>query len=298
MSYAPIVVFAFNRLEPLKRCVASLLENGEAAESDLIVFVDGPRESKEGESEKVNAVREYVKTISGFKSLTYHFSEVNMKLASSIITGVTKVINEYGRAIVVEDDLLVCKNFLSFMNQGLEKYENQSKVFSICGYSNVVKIPKGYTYDCYFCPRSSSWGWATWRDRWITVDWSLEDWENVKSRSKAFNKWGGSDCFDMLKGWKNGMISSWAIRFCYAQFKQDKVSLFPVNSLIDNKGFDGEGTNCRKWSRFKSNLDKSQKNNFLLPEEINVNPVIRKSFLSYNTIMIRIYSRIMYFFYR
>ena len=44
--YAPIIIFAFNRLEPLKRCVASLLANSEAAESDLIVYVEYYREAR------------------------------------------------------------------------------------------------------------------------------------------------------------------------------------------------------------------------------------------------------------
>lgn len=99
--FAPIVLFAFNRIEVLKLCVASLLQNSEAEESDLIVYVDGPRANKEGEAEKVEAVRDYVKGISGFKSLTYHFSKANKKLGPSMIAGVTEVINEYGKAIII-----------------------------------------------------------------------------------------------------------------------------------------------------------------------------------------------------
>ena len=255
MNYAPIVIFAFNRLEPLKRCVASLLQNSEAAESDLFVYVDGPRAQKEGEAEKVEAVREFVKTITGFKSVTYHFSEVNKKLGPSIIAGVTEVINQYGRAIVIEDDLIACKNMLAFVNQGLKQYEKVQEVFSISAYTNRVKIPKDYPYDAYFCPRSTSWGWATWKDRWDSVDWELKNWSAVEQNAKAFNRWGGSDCFGMLKAWHEGRNQSWAIRFCYNQFVQDKQSLFPIISKIDNEGFDGSGTNCQQYNRFKFELD-------------------------------------------
>lgn len=48
MEYAPIVVFAFNRLDVLKACIDSLLSNSEVSESDLIVYVDGPREGRGG----------------------------------------------------------------------------------------------------------------------------------------------------------------------------------------------------------------------------------------------------------
>ena len=298
MKYAPIIIFAFNRLEPLKATVASVLRNSEAAECDLFIFVDGARPHKEGEGEKVRGVREYVKTIQGFKSVTTCFSEANKGLGPSIIAGVTEVINRYGRAIVLEDDLILSENCLSFMNQGLDRYEMESKVFSVCGYTNKIKVPKDYEYDSYFCTRSSSWGWATWADRWNSVDWELTDWEKYLSMRHAFNKWGGSDCFGMLQGWKEGRNRSWAIRFCFAQFLQDKLSLFPIISKINNNGFDGEGTNCKKYSRFKFEFDVSGCKQLRYPVDTKINTKLLKSSLWYHSIPIRIWSRIMYVVYR
>lgn len=227
MRYAPIILFAFNRLESLKATVASVLRNSEATESDLYVFVDGARPNKQGEMKKVHEVHEFVKTISGFKSVNYIFAKQNKGLGPSIIAGVTEVINRYGRAIVLEDDLVLSHNCLSFMNQGLDKYEKDPKVFSVCGYSNKVKVPNGYLADSYFCVRSSSWGWATWSDRWNSVDWDLMDWKKYEGMKSAFNRWGGSDCFGMLQDWKEGRNKSWAIRFCFSQFLQKKTFSFP-----------------------------------------------------------------------
>lgn len=297
MEFAPIVLFAFNRLEPLKTCIASLLLNSEACETDLVVYVDGPKNNKEGETEKVASVREFVRGLSGFKSLTYHFSETNKGLASSIIAGVSDVIGEYGRAIVLEDDLVVGENFLSFMNQSLDLYEKREEVFSICGYTNIVKMPDGYPYDSYFCPRSSSWGWATWVDRWNSCDWELNNWGGVQANAKSFNKWGGSDCFGMLKAWKEGRNQSWAIRFCYNQFLQDKYSLFPIMSHVGNVGLVGEGTNSKQWNRYKYKLDISDNKVFRYPIELILNKSIKRSFLSYYSIPIRIYSKLMYMVY-
>ena len=290
--YAPIVLFAFNRLEPLKACLASLLNNSEAAETDLIVFVDGPRTTKEGEADKVEAVREFVNGITGFKTLETHFSEGNKGLGPSIIAGVTDVIRRYGKAIVIEDDLIASSNMLAYVNQGLDKYESNPKVFSISAYSNRVKAPKEYKYDAYFAPRSSSWGWATWNDRWLSCDWELKDWNGVEKNAKAFNQWGGSDCYGMLKGWKEGRNKSWAIRFCYNQFAQDKLSLFPLVSKIDNRGFDGSGTNCTVYNRFKFDFDETEMKEFRMPESFEMNPLLRKAAMKYHTIGIRAYSKI------
>lgn len=277
--------------------VQSLLQNEEAKDSDLYVYVDGPRNDKSGEKEQVKLVQEYVKNIEGFKSLHYTFSKKNKGLGNSIIQGVTQIINKYGKAIVLEDDLVFATNFLAYMNQGLDRYERECKVFSICGYSNKVNVPKGYEYDAYFCTRSSSWGWGTWADRWNSVDWELRDWDNYSKLRKAFNEWGGSDCFRMLRSVKEGWGNSWAIRFCFSQFLQDKLSLFPIISKVKNDGFDGKGTNCKKWSRFKSEFDTNGNKNINFPYKIKLNMSLYKSAMAYNTIFIRLYSRLMYFIY-
>ena len=292
--YAPIVVFAFNRLEPLKRCVASLLQNSEAAESDLIVFVDGPRTTKEGEAEKVKAVREYVKTITGFKSVTYHFSEKNRGLGPSLIAGINEVINLFGRAIIVEDDLNCSNNFLSFLNQGLDYYNDKKEVFSISGETVKVKAPQDYPYDNYFAPRAGCWGWATWKDRWDTVDFELKDWDSVVKNKGKFNRWGGSDCFRLLDGWHSGKNKSWAIRFNYSQFLQGATSVFPVVSKVSNEGFEEDGTNCKKvrYNRFAMTGDKSGKKVFRFNPDAKEDKRFVRQRMKPVRLWIRIYSKI------
>lgn len=295
MTYSPIVVFGFNRPDAIRNTIASLLKNEEAKESDLFVFVDGPREGKVGEKEKVEEVRELVKNIAAFKSLHYSFSEKNKGLASSIIEGVSQVINLYGRVIVLEDDLVLMPNFLNFMNQGLDFYENNQQVMSVCGHSCKVKTPKGYPYDAYFFTRSSSWGWGTWKDRWNQVDWELNDWDAVEANRKSFVKSQGSDVYKMLHDCKLGKNHSWAIRFCYAQFVQKRLSVIPNKSLVNNEGFAGDGTNCKKYSRFKFELNETkEKLSFRFPTEVSLIPSLYKQAIWYHSIPLRIWSRIMY----
>ena len=291
---APIILFAFNRLTALQQTIASLLANDEARDSVLYIYVDGARPDHEGEDMKVQVVRDYVSSIRGFKEVHTDFSDGNRGLGASIIRGVTEVIHKHGRAIVLEDDLVLSPNFLCFMNHGLARYARESRVFSICGYSNKVKVPRGYEADTYFCTRSSSWGWATWADRWDSVDWEFEHWDTYKPHATAFNRWGGSDCWKMLRDWHDGRNQSWAIRYCFNQFLQNKLSLFPIISKVDNRGFDGEGTNCKKWSRFKFVFDTECKRNFTYPNEITIHPQLYKSAMSYHSIMMRIWSRVMY----
>lgn len=292
MNFAPIVVFAFNRLDSLKKCIDSLLKNEESKFSDLYIFVDGAREDKSGEYDHVKCVQEYVQEITGFKSLTYEFSETNKGLGNSVISGVSKVIDDYGSAIVLEDDLIVSHNFLSYLNQGLVYYRDKGEVFSICAWSPFIHIPESYKYDAYTCVRSSSWGWATWKDRWNSVDWNLKDWKQCESNKRQFNDWGGSDSYGMLKGWKLGKNNSWAIRFVYSQFVQNKISVFSNKCLVDNYGFDGKGIDCPKYCRTKWNFEDNNDKLFIFPERLSLNKSILKQVMSYRTLQIRIKAKL------
>lgn len=291
---SPIIIFAFNRPDALSATVNALLRNPEAKDSNLFVFIDGSRSDKDGEKEKVNAVKEIASKIKGFKSIKCQFSNVNKGLGPSIINGVSDIIAKFGRVIVIEDDLIVQPNFLAFMNKALDKYENNEKVWSICGYTNKVVPSKNYDYDAYFCVRSSSWGWGTWADRWSSVDWSFTNWTDWTKYKNAFNRWGGSDCFSMLDNCRKGKNKSWAIRFCFNQFLKDKLSIFPIKSLVNNTGFDGEGTNCKKYSRFKFELMCPNISQFKFPENAMVNRTLKKQALHYHSIPQRLWSKLMY----
>lgn len=294
-NYSPICLFTYNRLEATKQTVAALKQNFLASQSPLIVFSDGGKDSVA--ALKVQAVRDFLYIIDGFKSVEIIESPVNKGLASSIISGVSLVVSKYGKAIVLEDDLVTTPNFLSYMNQALDFYEDNDKIISVCGYGLKIKKPKGYASDVYLYGRSSSWGWGTWKDRWESVDWDVKDWDqfkNDKDAIKAFNK-NGSDMFRMLKSVTEGDGNSWAIRLGYAQFKQQKYSVMPFYSLVDNIGFTGEGTNTRfRFSRFKTEKDKGIKEQFILDKRIEVNSQIQKACYKYHSIPIRVYSRIRY----
>ena len=133
--------------------------------------------------------------------------------------------------------------------------------------------------------------------RWNSVDWELENFDKYHILKKEFNRWGGSDCWKMLNDWKCGRNKSWAIRFCFAQFLQKKVSLFPVTSKVQNDGFDGKGTNCKRWSRFHCIFDNSAKKEFTYPENVSIHPSLFRSAIGYNSICKRIISRVMYLVY-
>lgn len=292
---APICLFTYNRLEETQKTITALQNDFLASKSKLIIFSDGPKDCKT--KIQVDLVRKYLNTITGFKSIKIVESSKNKGLGDSIIDGVTEVLGKYARVIVLEDDLRCTPNFLSYMNETLDYYENDSRIISVCGYGLKIKKPKDYHADVYLYGRSSSWGWATWQDRWIKIDWEVKDWKVFKDDAKAIKafNYNGSDMFKMLKSVTEGEANSWAIRFSYAQFVQNKYSIMPFYSKIENCGFGKQATNTKfNYSRFEIELDTTWNTEFSLSKDILVNHAIEKECYKYHSLPIRIYSRIRY----
>ena len=148
MEYAPIALFAFNRADSLEKSLNALARSFGAGQSDLYIFVDGPRNASE--RAKVDLVYALACRAEGFRSVSVRRAEANRGLGPSIMAGVSDVIGRYGRVIVLEDDLVVSPDFLQWMNAGLDQYETVREVFSVCGYSNKVSVPRDYRFDGYF----------------------------------------------------------------------------------------------------------------------------------------------------
>jgi GR25 family glycosyltransferase involved in LPS biosynthesis len=278
-TFAPIVLFTYKRLDTLKQTVDALKKNNLALESDLYIFSDAARDTQDAEA--VTAVREYLKSIDSFKTVTIYESLLNKGLATSIIEGVSQILKDHENVIVLEDDLVSTTNFLDFMNHSLQNFNNEENVFSISGFSFNLQLDDEYTYDTYFLNRGWSWGWATWADRWSKIDWEILDYNLfVKNNNaqKAFAK-GGSDLNGMLKKQMNQNLDSWAIRWFYNQFKLGGLTVYPVKSKIINEGFGINATHTKGSSRrYIPVLDNKNKRLFDFPPKVEISEIAQLKF--------------------
>jgi hypothetical protein len=292
-SLSPIAVFTYKKLTPLKETITALQKNTLAKGSELIVYSDGPK----GESDRgqIEEVRSFLKRIDGFKTITIKEAGQNKGLATSIIDGVSEILKSYNSVIVLEDDLVTSVNFLDFMNQALKTYETDRCVHSIAGYTVPIEAPKDYPFDNYFTRRASSWGWATWKDRWDKVDWAVSDYP-VFSRDKVaqrkFNAMG-SDMSGMLAKQMTGQISSWAIRWCYHQFKHSLFSAYPTVSKVANIGFGEAATHTKgNQNRFATPLDVTSRKNFNLKPAPELDRRFVKQFVAKYSLRTRAFYKI------
>ncbi|MDB5239127.1 MAG: hypothetical protein JWO00_462, partial [Candidatus Parcubacteria bacterium] len=240
---APIALFVYNRLEQTRATVEALRKNRLAAESELIVFSDGPKDA--ADAPKVAEVRSYIQAVQGFKNIRSIERAENWGLARSIIAGVTEVLNRPegpGSVIVMEDDLVTSPYFLQYMNDGLALYENESHVASIHGYIYPVKKPLPETF---FLRGADCWGWATWKRAWNRFEPDgaklLAELER-RSLMRSFDLDGSYGFSHMLKRQISGQNNSWAIRWHASAFLAGMLTLYPGVSLVDNVGQGTSGT--------------------------------------------------------
>lgn len=261
-KYAPIVLFCYKRLDTLIQTVEALQKNYLASESDLIIFSDAAKNDLD--LTQVNAVREYIKNIEGFKSIEIHCANENKGLATSIIDGVSLVLIDHEFVIVLEDDLETTPNFLHFMNFALQNYLNSDNIYSICAFSIYVKNKSNS--DVFLNARATSWGWATWKNQWKQIDFQKERMLSIINKNpallKKFAKTCGADAPKMLLNALNGKIDSWYIRWVFSNFLENRKAIFPYVSKVNNIGFDINATHCNGINSYISKLDSEYKIDF------------------------------------
>jgi hypothetical protein len=260
------VVFAFNRPVHLKKTLSALSKNIGAKDSNLYLFVDGPRNSEDRRT--INACIKVGNEFSdNFKTFEVKQSHVNNGLANSIIFGITHVLQNHPKVIVVEDDLVTSPYFLDFINRGLERYQNEKDVASIHGFvlpfTNPISEP-------FFMKGADCWGWGTWSNRWELFNPDgqvlLEELRS-KNLIDEFNLDGSYSFSEMLENQIAGKNNSWAIRWHASMFLRNKLTLYPAQTYVENIGFDGSGTHTGETSIFYSPVSQASQD---LPMEMTV----------------------------
>lgn len=241
VQLAPVVIFVYNRPQHTQRTISALLNNTLARETDVIIYSDAAK--VDAQSDNVNAVREYINKVSGFRSIRIVERTRNFGLARSIIEGVTEACEQYGNVIVLEDDLETSPYFLEFMNQALGKYAKTEEVMHISGCSYPIRQIE--EQGTYFLNVPLCWGWATWQRAWkkFSNDVAVMDRFDA-TMIRSFNFDNSYPYWAQLELNRAGKIRTWFVFWYATVFLQSGLCLFPSRSLVKNVGFDRSGVNC------------------------------------------------------
>jgi hypothetical protein len=239
---APIVLFCYNRIGHLKKTLNSLKRNKLSKFSKLIIFSDGPKNKLD--ELKIKNLRKYLRKIKGFKSIDIKEQINNKGLAQSIIDGLNLIFTKHSSAIILEDDLVVSRNFLTYMNDGLNYFRNNDKVISIHGYTYPLEVNKNDP-EYFFLKGADCWGWATWAKSWRIFEKNGRKLQSKIIDKKQNSEFNFNNSFDYMKMLNNQIIgknNSWAIRWYASAFLKNKLTLYPKKTFVKNIGTDGSGT--------------------------------------------------------
>ena len=242
MKISPIVLFVYNRPLHTRKTIEALKKNELAKESALYIYSDAPRTPDD--EKNVADVREYIRTVEGFRNIEIIEHDENRGLARNIITGVSAIINEHKKVIVLEDDIVTSPEFLAFMNRALDYYENSKKVWHISGWNYPI-VPDGLD-DIFFWRVMNCWGWATWEDRWSHFKKDPDHLMDTFSRIdiSRFDLDDSGIFWDQVINNARGKVNTWAIFWYATIFMHDSLCLNPTRSYVENIGHDGSGENC------------------------------------------------------
>ncbi|NOR69042.1 MAG: glycosyltransferase [Methylomarinum sp.] len=258
MTLAPIVLFVYNRPWHTQQTIEALQKNELANESELFIYSDAPKnESAKG---SVTEVRELIKNIKGFKQVTVIERKKNWGLADSIIDGVTTIIHQYGKIIVLEDDLVTSPYFLKYMNEALDFYKDEEKVWHISGWNYPIAVDG--LGDVFFWRLMNCWGWATWENNWQFFEKNTFKLINEfsKEQIRYLNLDGFNDAWSQVTLNNENRIKTWAIYWYATIVKNDGLCLNPVKTFVNNIGLDGSGVHCGDSDFFKTEIKELRKN--------------------------------------
>jgi hypothetical protein len=239
---APIALFVYNRPEHTRRTLQFLKQNELASDSRLFIFSDGSKNAKQ--AEKVAEVRALIKQVKGFKSVEIIERSSNLGLANSVISGVSQLMEEYGQAIVFEDDLITSPYTLRYFNDALVRYQNDDQVMHIGAYMYPLPIAESEQLpETFFFRAATSWGWATWARAWQHFNPDVEAlMKQFDAEQKhQFSIEGSMNFWKQMEELKSGKNNSWAIRWYASIFLKGGLTLNPSHSLVSNIGHDGSG---------------------------------------------------------
>ncbi|WP_269542301.1 glycosyltransferase family A protein [Cerasicoccus fimbriatus] len=251
-SMAPIALFGYNRPIHFEETLEALSKNVGASESDLHIFCDGSK--GEGDREAVRQVREIAQAARGFNCVNVMLCEKNYGLRDNIVKGVTELVNDYGKIIVVEDDIVTSPEFLVYHNRALAHYSECESVMHVSAYMPSL-MHKDKLPDTALLRFMSCWGWSTWQRAWskfrLDSDYFIDRFNDDDIR--YLNLDGAFPFWNQLVNNHRNLSRTWAI-FWYASIVENNgLSLHVRDSLCKNIGVDGSGTNSHCSSQFEVN---------------------------------------------
>jgi len=230
-------------------CVKEMLKVLRIAKPErLYVFSDGARES----SEKVELVRSTIhNNINWECKLTTKYEDINHGCSAGPILAVNWFFEFEEEGIILEEDCIPSEGFFVFCAQLLERYRNDTRIWSICG-SNPHGPILSSKADYYFSRFPRVWGWATWKGRWDRYDRKISLWPTLKEEANqlgvfrtSLERRYWSYYWDKTSNMAEHNLTWWDYQWSFCSIVNGGLSIISSYNLVSNIGCGDEATHTK-----------------------------------------------------
>lgn len=239
-----VLFLVFNRLDTTKQVFEAIRK---AQPPRLYIAADGARANKEGEADKVKAVRDHIlSSIDWDCEIKTLFRKENLGCKYAVSGALNWFFENEEMGIILEDDCLPDPSFFRFCQELLERYKDDQRIGMISG-DNLQLGHRRNDDSYYFSKYVHIWGWATWRDKWqSSYDAELTKWPAIRDgdwlEDMLGNKKEVSSWMSIFEKMYNGEIDTWDYQWVFANWVEGRINIMPNVNLISNIGFGADAT--------------------------------------------------------
>ena len=261
----PVALIFFNRPETLEQVFEKVKK---AQPKQLFLIQDGAR--NEDDARKIKECRKIVEDIDWDCEVHKNYSETNLGCGKRPATGISWVLEQVDRTIILEDDCVPCDTFFAYCEEMLERYKDDDRISYISGLNHFEEWDCGQ-YSYFFTKTGAIWGWATWRRAWQLYDYNINaindtylkkllpyQFADKETGKKRIASW--EYAHTALQEGAN--LSYWDMQWGLVKYSQNQLVIVPKYNQIYNIGVGAASSHAQ---RVKSKGFVKYKNFFYIP---------------------------------
>jgi glycosyl transferase family 2 len=254
LTCPPVLLLAFNRPDTTAR----VLQSVQAAQPGrLYLAVDGPRDDRPEDAQRVRQVQELAANLPWSSEVRTLFRDRNLGCKLAVSQAITWFFSEVDAGIILEDDCVAHPSFFPYAAELLERYRDDERIMMISG-DNFQHGRRRAGYSYYFSRYTHIWGWATWRRAWQRYDHRMAAWPELRDGGWLMDVLGEREAAEywarVFEETFSERNNSWAYRWMFAAWSHSGLTVLPSVNLVSNIGFGEQATHTLRHDASKANL--------------------------------------------
>ena len=247
---APVLLLTYVRVDYARQVFDAIKK---AQPRKFYFYSNRPKSERTDLIEKNEIIRSWAKEVDWECELHTFFAEEYEDVYPSEKRAFDWFFENEEEGIIFEDDCLPSPAFFDYCELMLEKFRDDKRIGIISGnnlYGEYNPHDTDYLFSHYFV----AWGWATWKDRYQSIDWDDVDINRMINASvfdAYFNSRGERELHKKFFS-KLNIKGKWEYMFFLTNIINGRINVHPRMNLIQNIGVIGEHNNGKESSAHKA----------------------------------------------